>query len=151
MQTELGARRVRVDVARWGDRISEKEHLGARARREFPLRFGEAQMNLACATREQPRGETGKRVLLLQCGRNPRELRAQHDRPRRIPARADPDRRLFFAQDATCRPPGVYRDHRPAEIAPPRSAIQWLHGQQRKMEWIARENPRYVAPRGADE
>ena len=150
-QTEIRARGARIDVTRWRDRISEHEHLGARARREFPLRFGEAEMHLSCATRKQSRGETRECVLLLQRGRKPRELRAQHDRPRRISARADHDRGLFFAQDTARRPPGVYRDHRPAEIAPPRSPIERLHGQQMKPERMTREDLRFNASLGADE
>ena len=74
------------------NRVAEREHLSVFPDPQSGARFGEAEVHLARAPCQPPCRESRERVLLLQRGRDPRTLRAQHHRTGGVTAGADHDR-----------------------------------------------------------
>ena len=108
-------------------------------------------MHLARAPCQPPCRESRERVLLLQRGRDPRTLRAQHHRTGGVTAGADHDRGPLAAQQLPDRVPNAGQDDEPARVAPPLVSMNRLDRKQMKTERIVRQHLRFDAALDADE
>ncbi len=108
-------------------------------------------MDLARATGEPPRGETGERVFLDEHRGQAGALRAPHNWTGGVAPGADYEDRSLRLEQPAHGTPHATRDQRPAQVPPPRAPVDRLHGEQVEAERVARQHLRLDAARGADE
>ena len=130
IESEAGERRPAPRRVRYRDRVAGLEHGRLRPRPKVPARLGEPQIDVSRPPSEPAHRESRIGVLLLHSRRQATVRRQPHDRSRGVAAGPDHGGGPLGGEEAAGLEHQARTHDRPADVAPPGTAVDRLGGEQ---------------------